>query len=102
MNWRLKRRLATADARPVIELHRLHGNGTFLVNADLVETVEACPDTVITMVNKHRYVVEDSVAEVVDKVVEFRARIAAGAGNMGDYSVGARIVPVTSEKEQAA
>lgn len=91
-----------ADGSCVIELHRIHGNGTFLVNPDLVETIEACPDTIVTLVNKHRYVVEESVEEFVSKVVAFRARIAAAAGAQGDHSAGARVLAVANDEEQAA
>lgn len=100
MNSDLKRRFPRADARLVIKLHRLHGNGMFLVNADLIETIEARPDTTVTLVNKHRYVVEDSVADVVERVIEFRARVAAAAGASGDHAAGARIVPLLSEQEE--
>lgn len=100
MSRRLKRPATTADGRLVIKLHRLHGNGMFLVNADLIETIEARPDTTVTLVNKHRYVVEDTVAEVVERVIEFRARVAAAAGASGDHAAGARIVPVMSELEE--
>lgn len=86
----------------MIELHRIHGNGTFLVNADLIETIEACPDTVVTLVNKHRYVVEDPVADVVDRVIEFRARVAAAAGTHGEHAAGARVMKVLNDGERAA
>lgn len=102
MDWDLKRAPGCADAWFVIELHRLHGNGTFLVNADLVETIEACPDTTITLVNKHRYVVQDTVAEVVDEIVAFRARIAGAIDAQGDHAAGARMMPVITDQEQAA
>lgn len=88
----------------MIELHRLHGNGTFLVNPDLIEVVEARPDTTITLVNKHRYVVEDPVDVVVERIVQFRARIAAAAGAQGDWSAGGRAMNVidTNDQERAA
>jgi flagellar protein FlbD len=72
-----------AEARIVIELHRLHGNGAIVVNADLVETIEATPDTVITLVTKRRFVVEDSVEDVIERVLEYRARIAQRVGSGG-------------------
>lgn len=40
-----------------------------MINADLIETIEATPDTVIMLVNGHRYVVEEPVDRVVDLVV---------------------------------
>ena len=86
----------------MIELHRIHGNGTFFVNPDLIETVEACPDTVVTLVNKHRYIVEDPISDVVQRVVDFRARIAAAAGASGDHAAGTRVLAVSDDQEQAA
>ena len=96
----LKRPDARADASPVIELNRLHGNGTFFVNPDLIEMVEARPDTTVTLVNKHRYVVEDPVDVVVERIVEFRARIAAASGLTGDHSAGARSMNVLDSEDQ--
>jgi hypothetical protein len=54
-------------------------------------------------VNKHRYVVEDPVSVVVERIVDFRARIASAASASGDWSAGARSVQVfTRDEEQAA
>jgi flagellar protein FlbD len=58
----------------MIHVTRLHGAGSIIVNADMIETIEACPDTVITLVNKRRYVVMDSVEDVIERVIEFRQR----------------------------
>lgn len=98
----LKAARGAADGRPVIELNRIHGNGTFLVNADLIETIEARPDTIVTLVNKHRYVVEDSVEDVVTRIVAFRARVAAAAGAHHDHAAGARTLVAMHDEERAA
>ncbi len=55
----------------MIKLTRLNGK-EFVVNADLIETVEATPDTVITLVNEHRYIVKESVDEVIRRVIEYK------------------------------
>jgi len=55
----------------LIKLTRLNGK-EFVVNADLIETVEATPDTVITLVNEHRYIVKESVDEVIRRVIEYK------------------------------
>ena len=60
----------------MIIVTRLHG-ATVAVNCDLIERVEATPDTVLSLVDGSRYVVRESVAEVVDKVRAFRARLDA-------------------------
>ena len=51
-------------------------NGTeMVVNADLVESIESTPDTVLTLVDGKRYVICESAAEVVERVRRFRASI---------------------------
>jgi len=62
----------------VILLTRLGGQPMAL-NPDLIEKAEATPDTVITMVDGHKMVVADSVAEVIEKVRTWRASVAASA-----------------------
>jgi flagellar protein FlbD len=87
----------------VIELHRLHGNGTIVVNADLVETVEATPDTVITLVTKRRFVVEDSVEDVLARIVEWRSRVLEARRDVPDHSTAAvRTIHALPDDKQAA
>lgn len=60
----------------MVRLHRLDGK-EFVVNVDLIETVEATPDTVISLTTGRKYVVRESVDEVVARALEFyRARLA--------------------------
>ena len=55
-------------------------NGTcFALNPDLIERVEATPDTVITLVGGTRYVVTESVEQVVAEVRDFRAAVISAA-----------------------
>lgn len=44
----------------------------FVINSDLIETIEENPDTTIRMVGKSFFIVKESMLEVVEKVVEFR------------------------------
>jgi len=51
-------------------------NGTeIVVNADLIETIEATPDTVLTLVDGTRYLVEESPTTIIDRVQAFRAAV---------------------------
>lgn len=51
-------------------------NGTqFALNPDLIERVEATPDTVVTLVSGTKYVVAETVKEIVDEVCNFRAAV---------------------------
>lgn len=74
----------------MIHVHRIHDNGSIVVNADLIETVEACPDTVITLVTKRRFIVADSLAEVLQLIVDYRAAVAHAIQAPEDHAVGAR------------
>jgi len=47
----------------------------FVLNSDLIEHIEATPDTVITMTNGQKLVVADSADAVVEKIVAFRRSI---------------------------
>lgn len=58
----------------MIYLTKLSGT-QFVVNADLVETVEATPDTMITLTNGKKYAVTESVPEVIQKTLEYKNRI---------------------------
>jgi flagellar protein FlbD len=76
----------------VIRLTRLNGTELFL-NADLVATVEARPDTVVTLVDGKHFVVADSTDDVVMRVTRYRAAVLALAEQMSTTS----ITPATLE-----
>ena len=62
----------------MISLTRLSGT-TFLLNADLIERVDCTPDTVVTLVDGTKYLVSESLDDVLDAVVTYRAVIVARA-----------------------
>ncbi|MBT0771407.1 flagellar FlbD family protein [Kineosporia sp. J2-2] len=56
------------------------GNGVSIaVNPDLIERAEATPDTVITLVDGHKLVVEEPLPRLVELVRAWRASVAAEA-----------------------
>ncbi len=55
----------------MIKVTRLNGTET-VINADLIESVEGTPDTVISLTTGHKYVVQESVDEVVARVLAYR------------------------------
>ncbi|NLM74101.1 MAG: flagellar FlbD family protein [Clostridiaceae bacterium] len=44
----------------------------FVINADWIETVESTPDTVITLTNGKKFVVAETVEEVIDLVIKYK------------------------------
>ena len=54
-------------------------------SADLIKFVEQNPDTVITLVNGEKILVQEPVTEIVSRIVEFRRRTLIGLG-VGDHN----------------
>jgi flagellar protein FlbD len=55
----------------MITLSRLNKE-QFVLNADLIETVESTPDTVVTLTTGKKLMVKNSLEDVVDQVVKYR------------------------------
>ena len=49
-----------------------------VLNSDLIEHVEATPDTVISLTTGQKIRVLESPAEIVDRVVQFRRSVGSG------------------------
>src|SRR5438105_802203 len=54
----------------MIKLTRLNGE-EFVVNADLIRFIESRPDTFVTLTTDDRFIVRESLDEVVRRSVEF-------------------------------
>ncbi len=55
----------------MITLHRLNGK-PFILNAELIRTVEENPDTTITLTTGEHVVVQEHMREVVERAIEYR------------------------------
>ncbi len=44
----------------------------FVLNAELIETVEETPDTVITLMNGNKVLVEEGMDDIIRLVIEYR------------------------------
>jgi flagellar protein FlbD len=67
----------------MIQLTRLNGQD-FALNGDLIERVDRTPDTVITLLDGTKYVVAESLEEVVDRMRDFRASVLVRSLHMED------------------
>jgi len=47
----------------------------FVLNAELIEMIEARPDTTITLVNGRKYIVRESIEDVIQRVIEYKRKI---------------------------
>ena len=71
----------------MIRLTRL-SHEEFVLNSDLIETLDATPDTVVTLTTGQRLRVQESTDEVVSRIVEFRRAI-----------MGAKSLPISGGNE---
>ena len=55
----------------MIQLSRLNGK-PLVVNAELIELIEETPDTILTLTTGKKIIVKESVAEVIEKVKEYK------------------------------
>ena len=60
----------------MIEITKLNGSKV-TVNADLIETVEETPDTLISLTSGKKYMVQESCKEVRELVIEYKRQIFA-------------------------
>jgi flagellar protein FlbD len=59
---------------------------SLVLNSDLIEHIEAAPDTIISLTNGQKLLVSEGVDEVVRRVVEFRRAILTGSTLVGSDS----------------
>ena len=63
----------------MIKITKFNTNDNELVlNAELIETIEETPDTVITLLNGKKLIVEESMDDIVRKVMDYRRALGRG------------------------
>ena len=72
----------------MIHLTRLN-HLPLVLNADLIESIEVTPDTVISLTTGQKLVVLEPAEEVVRRVVEFRRAILGGSAAAADQAADA-------------
>jgi len=73
----------------MLEVTRLNGQKV-VINCDLIEYIDANPDTTITLTTSNKFVVKENLEEVIDKIVKYKNKI---------YSQGIKINQNTKEEE---
>ena len=46
-----------------------------IVNAELIETVEKTPDTIVSLITGKKYMVKETVEEIIARVIEYRQQL---------------------------
>lgn len=63
----------------MIKVTRLN-DSTLLLNVDMIQSLQATPDTVITLTNNNRILVKEPIEEVSQKIVEYQRTIYSRSG----------------------
>ena len=58
----------------MIKVKRLNGK-EFVLNSDLILYIEETPDTIITLTTGQKVILDDTVDDIIKKVVEYKAGI---------------------------
>lgn len=60
----------------MITLTRLNGK-EFVLNDDLIQTIEETPNTVIALTNGAKYIVNEDYEEIKKRIIEYKRKIFA-------------------------
>ncbi|GAA4972146.1 flagellar FlbD family protein [Kineococcus glutinatus] len=88
----------------MILVTRLNGS-VFALNPDLIQRVDATPDTVVTLVDGAKFIISEPLAELVERVLAFRARVVATAHSLeetGSADVLELVHPAAEAKTKGA
>lgn len=58
----------------MIQVTRLSGE-PYVINSELIESLEATPDTVIRLTSGKTVVVKESTTEIIDKIIQYKQKI---------------------------
>lgn len=67
----------------MITLTRLSGS-VFVLNSDLIERIDCTPDSVVTLIDGKKYVVTESLEEIIDAVRTYRSQVVAFGSQLAD------------------
>jgi len=58
----------------MIKVHRLNGQAV-VINAELIESIESVPDTVINLYTNNRLIIKESMDEVYGLIMDYKRAI---------------------------
>lgn len=61
----------------MIALTKINGE-IIVINSKQIEHIDVIPESKITMMNGKHYIVRESIAEIIDKEIQFNRQIADG------------------------
>ena len=74
----------------MIKLHKLNGSEV-VVNAELIESLDPGPETVISLATGNRFIVRENADAVIAKVLEYRRAV---------YATGKVVNPISGYQKE--
>lgn len=74
----------------------------FAVNPDLIERIQATPDTTLIMVDGATFVITETMDDVIDQIVDLRARVLAAAHRLTASAPASAAADAASRSEKEA
>ncbi len=71
------------------------------VNAELIETLEATPDTVVTLVTSRKFLVRESVDEVILRVIAYRKAVGPMVLRLDGLQIGEKVATSLLDEDVA-
>ncbi|MBU1626306.1 flagellar FlbD family protein [bacterium] len=53
-------------------------NTQIVINAEIIETIEEAPDTIISTTSNKKYFVKETAEQVIEKIIQYRKFIVSG------------------------
>jgi len=69
----------------MIKLHKLNGVEV-VINAEFIESIEAIPETKIILNTGNQFIVKETIEEVIQKVVEYKAQVELQKENLKKFN----------------
>jgi flagellar protein FlbD len=73
----------------MITLTRLSGS-VFVLNSDLIERIDSTPDSVVTLIDGKKYVVTETLEQIVKAVRAYRSEVVAFGSQLAEDQQRAR------------
>ena len=67
----------------MLEVTRLNGENV-VINCDLIEYIDANPDTTISLTTGNKFVVKESLNEVVSRIVKYKKEVFSNIVKIGE------------------
>jgi flagellar protein FlbD len=68
----------------------------FVLNSDLIERIDSTPDSVVTLIDGKKYVVSESLEQIIDAVRAYRGEVVAFGAQLAEAAHGSHDIVAAS------